>query len=516
MLIQYELVRISSLIAAFVTFAMLIWTGRRMAANYRARIYFALTAFTFLYAFGYAQALTQTRLDSLLFWSRFQFAGVPYIPLFLILLSVHTRYYRENQPFSPWLYLLLIPGIASMLTNWLYPFSKLYYLDRSFWVNDPYVMVRSITPGFLWYVQNVQAVAALLVSIWVYAGGVLRVQNKRRDMLLMLIGISIPSTGYLLSLTGLFQSRFDLVPALLGLASPFLASGIFSDRLISDLSNARLFYYKTTENPVFIFNIESHLIDLNTAALNTFGISRKQALNKTWHGLLDQLGEGDVRIFPEETHLGKELSFNGRVYAYTSLVFSDDKDRVRGLLRTLYDVTDTRNVMKLLEQEASFDGLTGLLTRRRWEQNVEMALRQGVRFNHSGSLLVLDLDHFKTINDDYGHQAGDIVLQKISERLKNAVRDIDILGRYGGEELGIWLMETGPEDALAVGKKLRRLVREYEVETGGTALNVSTSIGIYGERELSSLHLNYYFEKADQALYKAKENGRDRVELSRQ
>ncbi|AHC15701.1 histidine kinase N-terminal 7TM domain-containing diguanylate cyclase [Salinispira pacifica] len=516
MLIQHDLVRISSLLAGFVTFAMLIWTGRRMRQNFRARIYFALTACTFMYAFGYSQALIQTNLDSLIFWTRFEFAGVPFIPLFLVLLSAHTRFYRENQPFPSWVYLFLIPGLASMFANWFYPSTNLYYLNRSFRMSDPFLMVNSITPGPLWYLQNIQAVAAIIFSLIVYAEGSLRIRNKRKDMLLMLFGISIPAGGFILSLSGIYQSSYDMVPALLGLASPFFAAGIISDRLISDLSYARLNFYKTTENPVFIFNTENHLIDLNAAALKAFRTTRKQALNRTWYDLLDGLNDGEVKITTEQTQLGKELSFNGNTYSYTSLIFKDHKGRVRGLLRALYDITQAKNAMSVLEQEASFDGLTGLLTRRRWENNVEMALKQGVRFSHSGSLLVLDLDHFKSINDTYGHQAGDLVLRELSQRLKSVLRDIDIIGRYGGEELGIWLMQTRPEDALVVGEKLRKLVTDLIIRTGGNSIEASASVGIYGENELSSTDLFYYFKKADRALYRAKENGRDRVEISRE
>ena len=503
-------VRLLSYIGSLVVFSMLVWTGRRFFKHVRARLYFFLLLSVFFYIFGYSQFFMQITQVGVAFWSRFQFLGIPYIPLFLVILAVHTRYYRQNQNLSPWLYLLAFIGLCIMLSQWSYPRLNLFYTDRTLSQVDGFLIVSSIDPGPVWYVHVVHTVAGLALSTYLFASAVRNARGKkRRDLLSMLIGIIIIGIVFLLFAFGMVPGIVDPLPIILAIISPLFVTGVFSDRLISDLSLAKINYFETSSNPVFIFNRDDQLIDLNDSAVWLISKSREKIINENWESIIEGVSETEDAKTVEVLDNSQEILIKNRIYSFQHTAFTDEKGRLRGYVRSLYDITEIKAAMKVLEEEARVDGLTGLLNRRSWEAQVEQTLKRGLRFRHPGSLLLLDLDHFKHINDTYGHQAGDAVLQEVSQRLKNGIRDIDILGRYGGEEICVWLVETCPEGAMLVAERLRRLIADAPVLYTQEHIRVTASIGVSGESEISTKDIGTYLKTADELLYQAKEAGRN-------
>ena len=158
------------------------------------------------------------------------------------------------------------------------------------------------------------------------------------------------------------------------------------------------------------------------------------------------------------------------------------------------------------------DGLTGLYVRRYFDLRMQEEFDQARRYQRSFSLLLFDIDHFKNVNDTYGHQAGDTVLQQFSRLLQENTRKSDICCRYGGEEMAAILPETRIEEALVLANKLCLRIRNRTFQTPeGKSLGITTSIGV---AECSEDHASMedIVRDADEALYTAKQNGRDRVE----
>jgi diguanylate cyclase (GGDEF)-like protein len=127
--------------------------------------------------------------------------------------------------------------------------------------------------------------------------------------------------------------------------------------------------------------------------------------------------------------------------------------------------------------------------------------------------MMLDLDHFKQINDNYGHPLGDQVLQQFAKRCQSSVREVDLIGRYGGEELVILLPETDSETAILVAERLRASVEETPMKVSGQEFNVTVSIGV-SRKDENTLELETLIARADQAMYIAKHKGRNRVAIS--
>lgn len=165
-----------------------------------------------------------------------------------------------------------------------------------------------------------------------------------------------------------------------------------------------------------------------------------------------------------------------------------------------------------VEHSASIDPLTKLFTRGHFAQRFEMEIRRAKNYAHPLSVFLLDIDHFKNVNDTHGHSAGDLILVKLGEILRQSVRSSDISARFGGEEFVVLMMSAGKEQALNMAENVRTIVESAEFRIPGlqSPLNVTISGGVatYPADGDSTTDL---LRKADESLYKAKQTGRNRI-----
>ncbi|WP_053077439.1 GGDEF domain-containing protein [Chromobacterium sp. LK11] len=168
------------------------------------------------------------------------------------------------------------------------------------------------------------------------------------------------------------------------------------------------------------------------------------------------------------------------------------------------------------QHQASHDGLTNLLNQRRFRELAEAACRRAWREREPLALLLLDVDHFKSINDRHGHQFGDLVLQQLAACLRAEARGDDIVGRYGGEEFVMLLPRAGLRDAHAAAQRIMRAVDALRPQPAAAAppLRISVSIGVASTSQQPYDDLSSLFRAADSQLYRAKRNGRNRIELA--
>ncbi len=168
-----------------------------------------------------------------------------------------------------------------------------------------------------------------------------------------------------------------------------------------------------------------------------------------------------------------------------------------------------QELKKLAELQAQTDYLTGLFNRRRLVESAERELERAIRYQRPLSLLMIDLDHFKAINDRWGHAVGDVVLQQVSNLIRDALRNVDILGRTGGEEFAAVIVETEGEDARDIAQRIRALVADAVIIPPGAGnIHVSVSIGLT-QLKGRSIRFKELLEEADQAMYCAKRAGRN-------
>ena len=179
------------------------------------------------------------------------------------------------------------------------------------------------------------------------------------------------------------------------------------------------------------------------------------------------------------------------------------------------DISKLKALEAKLKHEVDHDFLTGLRSRASFMSQALIELHRAVRSNQPLSLLMLDIDFFKLVNDSYGHQTGDMVLKSIAELIKSIVRDFDICARIGGEEFVILLPETNKDKALEVAERIRVLIENTKISSFSPMPQLQITISI-GLSTLSSKEdsIDTLISNADQALYKAKNTGRNRVCIS--
>jgi len=256
------------------------------------------------------------------------------------------------------------------------------------------------------------------------------------------------------------------------------------------------------------------------AVINVLGYSAEEIVGKPAadfypdtadrNALIEELKQkGAVRDFP-----GQMRCQDGRVIdiSISSQVLLDDDGNFAGVEGIWRDITERKNLERELERLATHDDLTGISNRRCILDQLDFALKRFHRIGKPLSVLILDLDHFKQVNDDYGHVAGDIVLKRFVELVHENRREIDLLGRLGGEEFLLILEDANRETAHFIAERIRHSIAHASFRISNEAqLHLTVSIGL-AQATPHDQHVVDLLVRADKALYRAKENGRNQVQ----
>jgi diguanylate cyclase (GGDEF)-like protein/PAS domain S-box-containing protein len=200
------------------------------------------------------------------------------------------------------------------------------------------------------------------------------------------------------------------------------------------------------------------------------------------------------------------------VLARGRAVARDAQGLATRVVGTRMDISLQKTTEERLTEQAHTDGLTGVLNRRRFLEVAGAELARSARLGQPVALLMVDLDHFKSVNDRLGHAAGDEVLRVFAGLTRDVMRDRDLVGRLGGEEFGVLLAGTGVDGALSLAQRLLQRVRGHEVSVGEQRIGFTVSVGVAAQRTGDTIEA--LLERADRALYRAKAQGRDRALLA--
>jgi diguanylate cyclase (GGDEF)-like protein/PAS domain S-box-containing protein len=213
---------------------------------------------------------------------------------------------------------------------------------------------------------------------------------------------------------------------------------------------------------------------------------------------------GRIDDFEAEMRSASGRTFWARLSGQRLRFAGDD-----ALLAAIVDVTEQRQTQENLRELATHDPLTGVYNRRHVEEVLRTELERAQRHERPLAVAMLDADHFKRINDTYGHQTGDEVLRAISSRCQKTLRANDVMGRYGGEEFVVVFPETTLEEASVVAERLRVEIAQNPIQIGDSTLGVTVSIGVAALAP--GQNMEKLFQRADSALYTAKQDGRNLV-----
>lgn len=291
------------------------------------------------------------------------------------------------------------------------------------------------------------------------------------------------------------------------------------------LTNEKEFFdamVESTPGAFFVIDAEGNYRRWNNYLNRLTGLSDRELKSRTW---LLTIQEEDR---PRAAAILKEAIGNGYAQAELQMLTHDEGARhffisvrrfvvgdVTYLVGAGVDTTDRRAKMKVLEHQAQTDPLTQVANRGRFVEIANQELARCRRYGHPLSLWMIDIDHFKSVNDTYGHHAGDVALQSLMVTSRQALRDWDIMGRMGGEEFAVLLPETDATQSLNVAERLRKAVAATEIPLeDGTVVRLTVSTGIATAND-SDITVDTLLQRADKALYEAKRSGRDKVCVAR-
>ncbi len=284
-------------------------------------------------------------------------------------------------------------------------------------------------------------------------------------------------------------------------------------------AQARIFM-NTALDAVVVIGSDGLIREFNKAAENMFGYANEEIVGQPLgclmpadfsdehQGLVEATNNGEaVRAMAR----GREVlgrAKDGREFPIEVSVGTTDEAGIRLHVGIIRDISERKIVEQELQRLATTDGLTGVLNRRAFTSEADNLAALAQRLGHPVSLMILDADKFKSINDTYGHPVGDIVLKKLVEAVASALRKTDVLGRLGGEEFGVVLPGTDGEGAAILGERILDAVRACAVDLPEKQLRFTISLGI-SELGAPPDNLEAAFKRADQALYEAKQSGRN-------
>jgi diguanylate cyclase (GGDEF)-like protein/PAS domain S-box-containing protein len=263
------------------------------------------------------------------------------------------------------------------------------------------------------------------------------------------------------------------------------------------------------------------LVQINNTELNWLGLRREEAIGRPFLEFLTESGKASFHEhFPEFLETGdlRDLEFELVRKDGTSIPvlvsatdIRDEQGKLVASRSTVFDITERKALEKELERLAKTDVLTGLANRREFHERGQREIARSLRFNSPLSLMLLDIDRFKRINDRHGHAAGDLVLKQFSRVCGAVLRETDLPARIGGEEFGVLMPETTLEQAAEVAERLRlALAMEAVAQPGMAPLSFTVSIGV-GQLAGGDPTLDALLKRVDEALYKAKNAGRNQV-----
>ncbi|MDT4290892.1 diguanylate cyclase [Methylomonas sp. MO1] len=308
---------------------------------------------------------------------------------------------------------------------------------------------------------------------------------------------------------------------------PIRAVGIHQDISLRKASELRdhllVSALETVEHGVVITDIDARIEWANKAFETLTGFSRQEAIGMRPNELVKS-GKQDPAFYQAlwetilagNTWRGEIVNRrkNGELYD-EELVISPVKDQqgcIRHFVGVKQDVSERKRMQTELWELATTDGLTGFLNRRHFMARLENEFARVKRSNHRVAVLMLDLDHFKQINDGYGHPTGDAMLQHFAGIMRAELREIDVVGRIGGEEFAIFMPETDAEPAMIIAERLRKVLADTPLFIDKHTIPITVSIGI-ALMHADSGTADCVLTKADKALYTAKENGRNCVRV---
>lgn len=479
-----------------------------------AKVLGALSLTLQVYLLGYLMELNTDSLEEMLFWNQIQYFGIPFFPaLWLAVSMLYTGRGKYLQGFRS-LVVFAIPLMTFVvhLTN---EGHHLYY-SRIELQQLEGMNLMLLTKGPWYLVQMVYVLITLVLCSWFYFQRYRKsIGDEKIQLRLLLLASVLPYIALVLVTLNIGGIGIDytalILPPCILLINLALTRYNFLE--IKVLARDRVF--EDSASGLILLNRFYRVVDFNAASISFFRwfdtqikIDKLDLLLKDRQDLLESIRRSEDKVF----HLVVEGQDR---YVNTNVREVQNKEEKVGLLITFEDVTERELLRRRLIEMATTDELSGLNNRRRFRECAEEAYQCARRYREHLSVLMMDIDYFKKINDTHGHLIGDAVIREFSEMLSAAFRGTDIVGRMGGEEFAVVMRNTDAEDAFKKAESFRQTVEEKNMIFEQLKVRVTVSIGV-AEVDDETPAFDVLVNRADSAMYEAKRAGRNRTVMNRQ
>jgi len=485
-----------------------VWIGFAFTRNdTRAGSFALLCAAHTFYALGNILEILSTTVGEVSFALRIENVGIPMLAPFFLLTAITFFQPRMRRPWMP--IACVVYGFTVWLIVFFNDYHHLYYTSITLDYNGHFYAL-ALGKGPLYYVRQTICTSCWLLGYALLGMRMFTSSRKLRGQLyLFVIGAFIGfSSNIIAHLFGIVPFGIDPVPFTSAIALVFFAITLFRHKLIDIVPTAFNMAAETMDDAMIVLDTDWGYVYCNRTAGTLFPYLKKL------------LGTEEVLKLPEWP---KELTPAAGNQATFSITHPETgatilqranirpivsrRGRAFGVLLVIRDITEITDMLNRLNELAITDPLTGVFNRRHFMTLVERQLATSVRHNLPFSILLLDIDLFKNINDTYGHLAGDHILCQIISTLTAQMRANDVIARYGGEEFMILSVENDPGNLMAFAERLRLSLQNAQFTFDDTVIPVTASFGAVliqpGQTFREAM------EAADKALYTAKNSGRN-------
>ncbi len=442
------------------------------------------------------------------FWLDITYIGAVAVPaaLFIFSLEITNQQSWLKRPLAIFIYVEPILVLASLFTD---PYHGLFFAGKRV---ENSALILDAGPVF-WF-NVVYSYALTLAATILIARGFLRSSGIYRKQLgIVLLGISFTwfnSIIFVLGMTPLPGA--DNTPFSFTITALAFAFAIGRYQLLDLIPVARDSLIEKMVDGVLVIDTHNRIVDMNPAAQsllnidsNTFGKPVEEAVKK-WH----QYEKESFNFSYAQT----EIELGGKTKKHVDMQVTsimDGKGKSLGRLIILHDITKLKLIQNELHILANRDSLTGANNRGHFMELAHKEILRASRYKRQLSIVIMDMDSFKKINDTYGHASGDQALIMLKNICAKNTRKMDIFARLGGEEFALLLPETAQNRAAELADRLRKFLEEAVIRSGGVEFKSTISMGVAEINIQEHDTLETLLHRADRALYKAKAQGRNRV-----
>ena len=493
-----------------IVMAAIIWKRRKLPV---ARAFYWVLLFVFIWSISRFIVVQLDEQDTRILVSKFQYIGMAFLPVAWLVFSLTATRNTHFLSRGRVLVLSLLP-IVTVSLAWTNEHHHLIWKQLSF--NEGSVIPQN---GMWFAVHIAWSYLLILGATSLAAIEYFRHPAYKAELIAIVLA---PLMGLFANFNNLVKwidfGTPDTVSIAFSGALLLFLWVVFKENYLQLVPMARTMLIENMPDSIVVLNDERRIVDANPAAMHLFDTKRQNIIGEPFSHIIGDAGISKCLIE------GKciELAIRGRDFQALNTSISATHDRVDGYLIVLRDITELKKVQNHLEKAthelqqanaelqelANTDGLTGLPNRRCFFDRFSLELSRMDRTGHGLCVLILDLDHFKQINDTHGHAEGDNVLRCVANILQSSIRKNDILGRLGGEEFGVVLPDTDIEGARIFAERLRETI---QVNHAGHKAAATVSIGLTQAKP--GMDMKTILQKADEALYRSKDTGRNKVTI---